>query len=113
MFNQISCKIQSADNDNLASIVEELEYIEFAITGDTSLWARRSFHDNKRQINGDEILVDNIDYDYYNLSPDVLINIAKLIGSVQISDYYYYDVSKDLFKWSLVSNISVLQSFCP
>ena len=113
MFNQISCKIQSADNDNLASIVEELEYIEFAITGDTSLWARRSFHDNKRQINGDEILVDNIDYDYYNLSPDVLINIAKIIGSVQISDYYYYDVSKDLFKWSLVSNISVLQSFCP
>ena len=92
--NRITCKIQSADNDNLASIVEELDYIEYAITGDTSLYLRRKRTnvDNKRQINGDEFPV-YVDYDYYNLSPDVLVNIAKLTGSVQISDYYYYDVS--------------------
>ena len=99
---KLNCQIQSADNDNLATIVEELEYLEYSITGDTDLYERKSLHangnrrrpnvDNKRQINGDEFPVYVDDFNY-NLSQDVIINFVKLTGSSQIIDYYYYDVS--------------------
>ena len=98
---KLNCQIQFADNDDLATIVEELEYLEYSITGDTDLYERKSLHangnrrtnvDNKRQINGDEFPVYVDDFNY-NLSQDVIINFVKLTGSSQIKDYYYYDVS--------------------
>ena len=64
--------------------MEELQYLEYSITGDTALYAR--------QIKGDEFPVYVDDFNY-NLSQDVIINFVKLTGSSRINDYYYYDVS--------------------
>ena len=103
MTISIFVQIDSEDNDDLSPIVDELEYIEYSITGDTDSFQRRSLNEENekrawedlvkiRQISGDEFPVYVDDFNY-NLSPDVYLNLVNLTGYPSISNFYYYDVS--------------------
>ena len=90
-------QVSNEDNEDLVILINDLgkdqtrnvwfyfmslDYIEYAITGDT---ARR-----KRQVSGDyPVYIDEFND---NLVGGVTLNLNKLIGSSTIDSYYYYNV---------------------
>ena len=74
----------------MSSIVDNLDYVEFAIYGDTSDNRRRRSHNKGRQVSGDyTVYVDEFND---NLLDDVVINIADIVGVTEIDDFYHYEV---------------------
>ena len=85
----------------MSPIIDELDYIEYAVLGDTDYdhdygRRKRSSERQSRQVSGDGFPV-YVDEFNDNMVGDVIINLAMLIGSTTIKDYYYYDVSFELF----------------
>ena len=80
-----------AQNSGLSTIVDNLDYVEFAIYGDTSYQGRRSYNSSKgRQDSGDyTVYVDEFND---NLVDEVVVNIADIIGVTEIEDFYFYEV---------------------
>ena len=85
-FDKYSVQVDTADNSALANIISEVANIEYNS-------GRKKRSANRGRQSSGTVMANNLVVASNNMVADVIINLKTLLGSTQIDNYYYYDVS--------------------